>query len=315
MPAPAVPKVKFSNGRSMPMLGLGTSESLAGNVERAVKYAIDNGYRHIDTAFAYDNEKEIGNAIREKIEDGTVTREDLFITTKIWGNTHAEDKVVPTCRKSLANLGLDYVDLYLIHWPFGFKEGDDLWPKDSNGKYLFSDIDYLDTWKGMEECVRLGLARSIGVSNFNSQQITRLMGAATIKPVNNQVEVNVNFNQRPLIEFCKQQNITVTAYSPLGRPGNRYGVVNSLDNPKIQTIAEKYKKTPAQIALRYLHQLGVTPIPKSVTESRIKENIDIFNFELTPEEVATIDSVGTKKRIFTFEAAKDHKYYPFSIPF
>ncbi|XP_015112513.1 1,5-anhydro-D-fructose reductase [Diachasma alloeum] len=315
MSAPTVPKVKFSNGRFMPMLGLGTYESLAGNVERAVKYAIDNGYRHIDTAFFYQNEKEIGNAISAKIKDGTVTREDLFITTKIWNNTHAEDKVVPTCRKSLANLGLDYVDLYLIHWPFGFKEGDDLTPKDSNGKYLFSDIDYLDTWKGMEECVRLGLVRSIGVSNFNSQQITRLMGAATIKPVNNQVEVNVNFNQRPLIEFCKQQNITVTAYSPLGRPGNRHGVVNSLDDPKMQTIAEKYKKTPAQIALRYLYQLGVTPIPKSVTESRIKENIDIFNFELTPEEVTTIDSVGNKKRIVAFEEAKEHKYYPFSIPF
>ncbi|XP_063983416.1 aldo-keto reductase family 1 member B1-like [Diachasmimorpha longicaudata] len=314
MSAATVPKVKFSNGRSMPRLGLGTYESLAGNVERAVKYAIDNGYRHIDTAFFYQNEKEIGNAISEKIKNGTVTREDLFITTKIWNNSHAQDKVVPMCRKSLANLGLDYVDLYLIHWPFGFQEGDELMPKDSNGKLLFSDIDFLDTWKGMEECVRLGLARSIGISNFNSAQITRLMAAATIKPVNNQVEVNVNFTQRPLIEFCKQQNITVTAYSPLGRPGNP-NRVNTLDDPRIQTIARKYNKTSAQISLRYLYQLGVTPIPKSVTESRLKENIDIFNFELTPEEVTTIDAVGDQKRIVRFEEAKEHKYYPFSTTF
>ena len=123
---------------------------------------------------------------------------------------------------------------------------------DSNGKMIGSDVDYLETWRGMEQCVHQGLTRSIGISNFNSLQIERLMNAATIKPVNNQIECNVNVGQRPLIEFCAKLNITVTGYSPLGRPGNRYGIPNSLDNPKFLQIVEKYKKTPAQVALRFV---------------------------------------------------------------
>ncbi|XP_015112512.1 aldo-keto reductase family 1 member A1-A [Diachasma alloeum] len=315
MSAQAVPKIEISNGHFMPMFGLGTYLSVAGEVERAVKYAIDIGYRHIDTAFYYKNEKEVGDAIREKIKDGTVKREDLFVTTKLWNTAHAEDKVLPTCKKSLENLGLDYMDLYLIHWPVAFQESEELMPRDSNDCLMFSDTDYLETWRGMEECVRQGLARSIGLSNFNSQQIARIMEVATIKPVNNQVEVTVNLNQVPLIEFCKKHGITVTGYSPLGRPGNRRGVANSLDSPQILAIAAKYKKTPAQIACRYVYQQGAAPIPKSVTESRIKENIDIFDFELTSEEMKTIESAGSGERMGSFPEAKDHQYYPFSIPF
>ncbi|XP_011299335.1 alcohol dehydrogenase [NADP(+)] A [Fopius arisanus] len=313
--APVVPKIKFSNGYFMPMFGLGTYLSVAGEVEKAVKYAIDVGYRHIDTASYYNNEKEVGDAVREKINDGSVKREDLFVTTKLWNNAHNEDKVVPSCRKSLENLGLDYMDLYLIHWPVAFQESDDMMPMDSSGRLLLSDTDYLETWRGMEECVRQGLTRSIGLSNFNSEQIARILQVATIKPVNNQVEVTVNLNQVPLIEFCKKHEITVTGYSPLGRPGNRRGVANSLDSPQIVAISEKYKKSPAQIACRYVYQQGAAPIPKSVTESRIKENIDIFDFELTPEEMKAIESAGTGIRMGCFSDAKDHQYYPFSTPF
>ncbi|XP_063983415.1 1,5-anhydro-D-fructose reductase-like [Diachasmimorpha longicaudata] len=313
--APVVPRVEFSNGYSMPMFGLGTYLSVSGEVEKAVKYAIDIGYRHIDTAFYYKNEKEVGDAIREKIKDNTVKREDIFVTTKLWNTAHAEDKVVSACRKSLENLGLEYMDLYLIHWPIAFQDNEDLMPVDSTGLLMFSDTDYLETWKGMEECVRQGLTRSIGVSNFNSHQITRIMEMATIKPVNNQVEVTVNLNQVPLIEFCKKYGITVTGYSPLGRPGNRRGVANSLDSSEILAISEKYKKTPAQIACRYVYQQGAAPIPKSVTPSRIKENIDIFDFELTSEEMKTIEMAGSGVRMGSFPDAKDHRYYPFAIPF
>ncbi|XP_066595272.1 aldo-keto reductase family 1 member C18-like [Prorops nasuta] len=184
--ANSIPSVTLSNGFSMPGIGYGTYLATDNNCEEAVKNAIDVGYRHIDTASFYENEKEIGNALRSKIKNGDVTREELFITTKLWNNCHKQERVVPSLKKSLEDLGLDYVDLYLIHWPFAFKDGDDVMPTDDKGNTILSDTDYLETWKGMEECVELGLTRSIGISNFNSQQISRLVNAANIKPVNNQ---------------------------------------------------------------------------------------------------------------------------------
>lgn len=308
---PDIPTVTFSNGYKMPMLGLGTYKSQNKEVARAVKEAIDFGYRHIDTAMFYGNEKEIGEAIREKIEDGSVIREDLFITTKLWNDCHKEELVVPTCKKSLANLGLEYVDLYLVHWPFAFEEND----LTTQNKLIELDIDYLETWKGMEECVRQGLTRSIGISNFNSEQINRLLESAKIAPVNNQFEININVNQEKLIDFCKKRNITVTGYSPLGQPGNSAGIGNKLDSSVVLKIAKKYNKTPAQVALRYVFQFGVALIPKSVTKSRIKENMEFFDFTLTSDEMNAIRQLGTGERVAGFPIAKNFKYYPFNIPF
>lgn len=310
-----IPTVTFPNGRKMPMLGLGTYKSQKKNVKQAVKDAIDLGYRHIDTAFFYNNEKEIGEAVREKINDGSVTREDLFITTKLWNTFHKENLVVPACKQSVDNLGLDYVDLFLVHWPFAMKEGEDLLPQDDSGNLCESDVDYLETWRGMEECVRQGLARSIGVSNYNSEQIARLLKSAKIPPVNNQIEVNINVNQEKLIDFCKKHQITVTAYCPLGQPGNSSGIDNNFDNPVILQLAKKYQKTPAQIALRYIYQQGAVPIPKSVTKSRIKENMEIFDFTLTSDEMNAIAKLGSGKRVAAFDIAKNFKYYPFNTPF
>nr|XP_031843049.1 bifunctional protein STORR-like [Nomia melanderi] len=301
----------FLNGQKMPIVGLGTYQSRAGEVERAVMEAITVGYRHIDTAFFYQNEIEIGRAIQAKIKDGTVKREDLFITTKLWNNFHKEESVVPACKKSLENLGLSYVDLYLVHWPFAFAEGGDLTPRDANGALLLTDTDYLETWRGMEECLKLGLTKSIGVSNFSIEQLTRLLEASKTMPVNNQIEVNVNLNQKPLIEFCAKHKITVTAFSPLSQPGNKHGISNNLDHPKIVELSQKYKKTPAQIALRYVAQQGVAIIPKTVTPSRLKENIDIFDFSLTAEEMAAIATIASGARISSFHDAIGHKYYPF----
>lgn len=164
-------------------------QSEPGVVGEAVKHAIDCGYRHFDCAYFYGNEKEIGNAIREKILDGTVKREDLFIVSKLWNNCHRPDLVIPACKRTLENFGLEYLDLYLIHWPFAFKEGEELIPVDEQGKAIPSDVDYIDTWKEMEKCVEQGFARSIGISNFNSEQIDRLLKVAKIKPVNNQVRL------------------------------------------------------------------------------------------------------------------------------
>lgn len=192
-------------------------------------------------------------------------------------------------------------------------------PKDADGNLVFSDVDYLDTWKEMEKLVDHGLVKSIGVSNFNSEQITRVLENCRIKPVTNQVECSPSLNQKKLIEFCKARDITVTAYSPLTRP-HRYETNKSLPkpallDPKVTEIGVKYDKTPAQVILRYLVQLGAVPIPKSSNEERIKQNIDIFDFELTPDEVKIMDSFHTGQRSVPFALCTKHKYFMFNIKF
>ncbi|KAL0131927.1 hypothetical protein PUN28_000005 [Cardiocondyla obscurior] len=182
-----VPKVKFYNGYEVPIFGLGTWKSKPGEVTQAVKDAIDIGYRHIDCAHIYGNEKEVGAAIDAKIKKGVVKREDLFITSKLWNTFHSPHLVEPAVKKTLANLGLDYLDLYLIHWPFGYKEDGELFPTNPDGSVALSDVDYLDTWKAMESVLSKGFTKNIGVSNFNSEQITRILENATVKPVTNQV--------------------------------------------------------------------------------------------------------------------------------
>ncbi|KAJ4430907.1 hypothetical protein ANN_19499 [Periplaneta americana] len=292
--------VKLNNNADFPILGLGTFKANPGEVEQIVKDAIDIGYRHLDCAMFYENEKEVGAGVRAKIAEGVIKREDIFITSKLWNTYHRPDMVVPTCKRTLADLGLDYVDLYLVHWPHAFKEGDDLIPTDSSGKIIYSDVDYVDTWKEMEKCVKTGLAKSIGLSNFNSKQIDRVLEVATIKPVVNQVECHPFLNQTKLIEFCKKKNIVVTAYSPFGGPAS---IAQSPDDPqplkdsKIKAIADKKGKSPAQVILRYLIQHGVVPIPKSAHKNRLKDNFEALNFTLTPDEVATIDSLNTNTRI------------------
>lgn len=318
----AVPTVTLNNGQKIPVLGLGTWQ--AGDdpsvVEQAVRDAVDAGYRNFDCAYIYGNEKEIGKALREKIAEGVVKREDLFITTKLWNTSHKREQVVPTCKRSVENFGLGYVDLYLIHWPVSYNENaKGLWPVDEKGNPLSEDIDYLDTWRGMEECVKLGLAKSIGLSNFNSQQIERVLSIATIKPVMNQVECHPNLNQKKLREFCAQRGIAITAYSPFGSPKRTWLKSGdpqvTIEAPEIVAIGKKYGKTPAQVILRYLIQIGTVPIPKSSSKERIKQNINIFDFNLTPGEISAIDKLDCGIRICTASEFKKHKDYPFSIEF
>ncbi|XP_049768031.1 aldo-keto reductase family 1 member B1-like [Schistocerca cancellata] len=247
------PTVKLNDGRSMPAFGLGTWQATPEQVGEAVKHAIDVGYCHIDTAAAYHNESGVGDALQEKFKEGTVKREDVFVTSKLLNTCHSPELVVPACKKTLRDLKLDYIDLYLVHRPFSYREGDDIYPLE-NGTAVTTDIDYLDTWKQMEECVNLGLAKSIGVSNFNSKQLSRLIEAATIKPVINQIECHPYLNQKKLIHFCKEMDITVTAYCPLANPSMIMpgGEVPTLNNPKLKLLAAKYKKTVAQVVLRYV---------------------------------------------------------------
>ncbi|XP_052871893.1 aldo-keto reductase family 1 member B1 isoform X1 [Anopheles cruzii] len=319
-----VPMVKLNNGREMPALGLGTWLSKEGEGVAALKTAIDAGYRHIDTAYFYQNETEVGQAVRDKIAEGVVQREDMFITTKLWNTFHDPSHVEEAFRRSLENLNLDYIDLYLMHTPMSYRFkgwfADDLMPYDADGKLELTEVDFVATWKAMEKLLKTGKVRSLGVSNFNSEQIARLLAECEIKPVTNQVECNPGLNQRKLTAFCKERDVTITAYSPLGRP-NYYEKdpenvpKPALDDPRVAEIAKKYGKTPGQVVLRYLFELGTIPIPKSANEARLRQNINIFDFKLTKEEMAVMDTFHTGKRSVPFSLCVKSKYFPFNIEF
>ncbi|KAM3956215.1 uncharacterized protein ACR2FA_009809 [Aphomia sociella] len=311
----SAPLIKLNDGRKIPSFGLGTwlgpSKGKQGlepvkddSVKNAVEWAIDAGYRHIDTARIYDTEEQIGQAIKKAVADGKVSRDELFITTKLWNDAHARDAVVPALRESLRKLGLDYVDLYLIHWPIG-----------QFSNYTFDTTDYLDTWQGMIEAQKLGLAKSIGVSNFNQEQLERLISSSGVKPANLQIEVNLNLQQPALRAYCKQQNISVTAYTPFGSLFPSKAEADAppprVDDPALVKIAKKYNKTVPQIALRYLVELGVIPIPKTTTKSRVEQNIAIFDFELTQPERDLMKSYDRGYRSIKVNFWENHPYYPF----
>lgn len=244
---------------------------------------------------------------------------------QLWNTFHAPNLVAKALQASLNNLNTSYVDLYLIHTPLVHKyikktenlTGDDildadLFPADEDGNAITDDIDYIDTWKAMEDLVKAGKARSIGVSNFNSQQLERLIESATIKPVINQIECHPNLNQRKFIEFAKERNVTIMAYAPLGRGDYSAGKGIALKDPKVEQIADKHHKNAGQILIRYAYQNGVLVIPKSVTQSRIRGNIDIFDFELDADDMQYLNSLDNHLRLYPFTPSKNEKYYPFA---
>jgi len=278
-----------------------------------VKDAIDAGYRHLDCAYCYQNEKEVGAALAEKFADGTVKREDLFITSKLWNTFHSADSVQVGLKKTLADLGVDYLDLYLIHWPVSFEEGGDIFPKDEKDQYKCIVVDHAETWKAMEKCVELGLVRSIGLSNFNSEQVQGVLNGCSIKPVMNQVECHPFLNQAKLKDFCAERGVLLTAYSPLGSPGTEGSTLGLLQNPEIQALATKYGKSTAQILIRYQIERGVVVIPKSVHKNRILENFDVFDFQMSAEDVAAIDGLNTNLRFLDW--LKGCPGYSFGIEF
>ncbi|XP_055970695.1 aldo-keto reductase family 1 member C15-like isoform X1 [Sorex fumeus] len=313
--------VKLSDGHCMPMLGFGTYATKGvpkSKVREATKVAIDVGYRHIDAAYFYENEEEVGEAMHAKMADGTVRREDLFYTTKVWG-TFLQPELVRQCLDgSLKKLRLDYVDLVLIHIPVPLQPGEDLLPMDTSGKIILDTVDLCQTWEALESCKDAGLTRSIGVSNFNRKQLEMILSKPGLKykPVCNQVECHPFLNQQKLLDYCKSRDIILVAYSALGSQRiPNYIPENSphlLEEPVLTAIAKKHGRSPGQVALRYQLQRGVVVLAKSFTEKRIKENFQIFNFELTPEDMKALESLNKNFRYFSMEFGIGHPNYPFA---
>lgn len=311
----ASPKITLSNGLEIPVLGLGTWNSAPGEVTSAVKYAIDAGYRHIDGAHAYENEHEVGEAVNAKIAEGKVTREDLWITSKIWNCFHDPKDVRGALEHTLKQLNLKYLDLYLMHWPINYQKSEELFPKDAAGNSLHANFDLTETWKAMEELVDAGLTKSIGISNFNPKQVDKILASARIPPVVNQIEVHPYLLNKKIIEHCRSKNIFITAYSPLFSPGRPWATAEDrslMAEPKLQEISKKYNKSAAQVLIRYQIDIGNTVIPKSVTKERIETNFNVFDFKLTDEDIKAIESFGYTERVCIMTQDTHHPEYPFT---
>uniref|UniRef100_A0ACD5UXJ6 Uncharacterized protein n=1 Tax=Avena sativa TaxID=4498 RepID=A0ACD5UXJ6_AVESA len=292
-----VPEValRSGNARPMPAIGMGTAKfPLVRETTRdAVLAAVEVGYRHFDTASLYGSEQALGEAVAEAVRRGLVaSREEVFVTSKLWCTQCHPRLVLPSLRESLRNLQMDYVDLYLIHWPISLRPGLKVFPAKREDGVPF---DFEGVWREMEECHRLGLAKAIGVSNFTTWHLDKIMATATVPPAVNQVELNPVWQQRKLREYCAEKGIHVAAYSPLGGQ-NWSGEGNAvLQSAVLAEIAEARGKSVAQVALRWIYEQGLSPIVKSFSKERLKENLEIFNWELTHDDLVKIGQIPQKK--------------------
>ncbi|XP_040201557.1 rho crystallin isoform X3 [Rana temporaria] len=313
-------RVTLNDGNMMPILGLGTyaspdvPKSLA---EEAVKIAIDVGYRHIDCAFITGNEMHIGNGIRSKISDGTVKREDIFYTGKLWCTYFSPEMVRKGLERSLRDVGMDYLDLFLMHWPVSLKPSGASDPSDKDKPFIYDNVDLCATWEALEACKDAGLVRSLGVSNFNRRQLERILNKPGLKykPVCNQVECHVYLNQNKLHSYCKSKDIVLVAYSVLGSHRDRNWVDLSLpvllEDPVLCKVAAKYNRTPAEVAMRFVLQNEIVVLAKSFSAARLKQNLGVFDFEINPEDMKILKSLDKNLHYGPFKEMKEHPEYPF----
>ena len=290
----------FDHGDRMPILGLGTWKSAPEEVYDAVKEAIRIGYRHIDCAAAYGNEDEVGRALGEAIGEGLVNRDELWITSKLWNDRHQREDVRPALRESLDRLGLEYLDLYLIHWPVAFRKGVGV-PSSPDDFLSLDDCPLDETWDAMVDLKEEGLARHVGVSNFSIAKLQGLMESESQRPEVNQIELHPYLQQPEMLDFCAEEDIVVTAYSPLGS-GDRPERLKDedepvlLEDPVIAEIAEEHEATPAQVLIAWAIHRDTALIPKSVNPGRIEENFASANLSLTDEDMSRIEDLDRHYR-------------------
>lgn len=285
--------VVLNNEVKMPAIGLGTWKSKASEVYSAVRWALKLGYTHFDCAAVYDNEEAVGQAFADAMNEDGLKRENIFVTSKLWNNAHKAEDVEPALKETLEHLKLDYLDLYLVHWPVAQKK-DAVMPLKADDMLSLEEVPLADTWEAMEKLYSKKLCRAIGVSNFGEKHLTELMMTAEVNPMVNQVECHPYLPQQELISYCKKNMIAVTAYAPLGS-----GSPVMLENEIIRGIAEKNKATPAQILLAWNMERGLAVIPKAVTEVHLKENIAALNVELDEHDMEEIASIGKSERFLT----------------
>ncbi len=302
--------ISLANNHQLPVVGLGVWKIDNSEVAGVVQTAIEVGYRHLDCACDYGNEAEVGAGIRNAIQAGLCQREDLWITSKLWNTYHSAKHVKPALERSLSDLGLDYLDLYLIHFPIATKyvsfekrypPGWFFDPEAAYPKMEFDAVPIIETWQAMEELVDAGLVKNIGVCNFTTGLLTDLINQSRIRPSVLQVELHPYLTQEKLLKYCAAQQIAVTGFSPLGAlsylPLNMADASESvLDQPVVTAIANRVQKTPAQVVLRWGVQRGTSIVPKTTSRERLIENLNIFDFELTSADMANINSLNQHRR-------------------
>jgi len=292
--------LELASGGGLPVLGLGPWKAAPGAVGAAVEAALALGYRHFDCARIYGNEAEIGAALARCLGDGRVAREELWITSKLWNDRHAAEDVVPALEESLRDLGLDYLDLYLVHWPVALKKG--VWVPERADQVLGPDeLPLAETWRGMEAARAAGLARHVGVSNFSAQKLRALCAGARLAPEVNQVELHPYLQQDGLLATCRELGVAVTAYSPLGsrdRPASMKaaGEPDLLADPVVGAIAARRGATPAQVLLAWALARGTAVIPKSVSPARMRENLAATALELSAGDLAALAGLDRGRR-------------------
>ncbi|KAL6761312.1 low CO2-induced aldose reductase [Haematococcus lacustris] len=284
-------EAQLNTGHRIPVVGLGTWKAAKGEVHAAVVTALKAGYRHIDCAAVYGNEHEVGAAFHEVFQEGHLGREEVFVTSKLWNTEHAPSRVEAACRKTLSDLQLSQLDLYLIHWPSSLVPGPEVSPP------------LIDTWRAMEQLVDKGLVRSIGVSNFSSKKMEALIAEARIKPAVLQVEAHTYFRNTALLQWCQAHGIHFTAYSPLGSPdsasimGRGADTPSPMKDPVVVQVAERLGRSPAQVMLRWGVQRGTSVLPKSVNPGRIAANLDLFSWSLSEADMQALEAIPTQIRM------------------